>query len=107
MSDTQIQFISAEELRKLAEMEKEERKRGSVEGMIEHMDEVHASLDKDMQAEFGPDMSLMKAWAIEHPGEFFKLQARLKLAKKDEQRLTRIQIGLPMTSLDALPEDVE
>lgn len=100
MSETQIQFISAEELRRLAEMEKDERRLRTVEGMIDQMDTVQARIDKRL-AEV--DTSMMEEWAMEKPGEFFKLQARLKLSNKAQQHVHRIQIGLPMTELDAPP----
>ena len=101
-SNTEIQFISADELRKVAEMEKEERKLRTVDGMIDQMDETHSKLDKAM-AEAGQP-GLMEMWALEQPGEFFKLAARLKMHNKGSQHVHRIQIGLPMTGLDALPE---
>ena len=99
MADTQIQFISAEELHKLAEMEKDERRLRTVDGMIDQMDQTQQTIDA-LRAEAG-ETPMMVGWAMESPGEFFKLQARLKLANKEKQHVHRVQIGLPMTALDA------
>lgn len=98
MTDTQIQFISADELRKLAEMEKDERRLRTVDGMIDQMDEAHSQIDK-FREEMG-EPGLMMTWALEQPGEFFKLAARLKMHNKGNQHVHRIQIGMPMTALD-------
>lgn len=100
MSDTQIQFISAEELRKLAEMEKEERKLRTVDGMIDAMDNAHQTIDALLKQD--NQQPLMVQWALASPGDFFKTMARLKATTKEHQHVHRIQIGLPMTELDQL-----
>lgn len=100
-NETQIQFISAEELRKVAELEKEERKLRTTDGMIDQMDAAHSMIDTLLK-EDGQHPLMMK-WAFEQPGEFFKLMARLKMHNKGEKHVHRIQIGLPMTELDAAP----
>lgn len=102
MSEPIIQFISAEELQRLAEMEKDQRNARSVGGMLDDIDKALQFIDEGLAKANRP--SLMVNWALEEPGEFFKLKARLLGANKEKQASVRIQIGLPMTALDALPE---
>ena len=92
MSDANIQFISAEELHALAELERDAEVARSSEGMMNDMEKVYKNLG-------GPEF--MQAWAEEQPGDFFKLKAKIALAaKKHENRTQRILIGLPTTALD-------
>lgn len=88
----EIQFISAEELAKLAEIEREQELARSTEGMVNAMQEVYQDLG---------GTKFMRKWAKREPGEFFRLQARLLTAKgKNETPTQRIYIGLPTTELD-------
>lgn len=96
-----IQFISAEEMRRAAEMDKEERKLRTVEGMLDQMDEIHQAIDQ------ASEIPLMAQWAIKDPGQFFGLMAKLKMHNKGAQNTTRIQIGLPMTALDGPHDESE
>ena len=98
---TTIQFISADELQALAERDKESRRSSSLAGMIEDMADTLEFIDTAMKR--GNQPKLMVQWALTEPGEFFKLKAKLLSSNKEQQHVHRIQIGLPMTELDALP----
>jgi len=92
MSDSNIiEFISADELRKLAERDKEIDRGRTVSGMVDHMNAVYENLG---------GVAFMESWASQEPGEFFKLMAKLKLSDKEKKTVTRIMIGLPTTELD-------
>lgn len=86
-----IEFMSADEVHRLAELEKESDRQRTVAGMVDHFNEVYMEL--------GGTQFLM-SWAQEEPGEFIKLMAKLKLSDKEKKSVTRIIIGLPTTELD-------
>ena len=96
--DNVIQFISAEELRRVAVLEKDDRKMRTTDGMIDMMDATIKQIDKLMRESGTP--SLMMQWAVKDPGAFFNLSAKLKMHNKGSQQNVRIQLGLPSTSLD-------
>jgi len=102
MSEPIIQFISADELRQLAEADKAERHSRSTAGMLDDMDDALKFIDESMAKQNMP--GLMVQWALGNPGDFFKLKARLLGATKNVNNNLRIQIGLPITDLDRLPE---
>ena len=93
-----IQFISAEELRRVATLEKDDRKMRTTDGMIDMMDATTKQIDRILREEGNP--TLMMQWALKDPGGFFNLSAKLKMHNKGTQQNVRIQLGLPSTSLD-------
>jgi hypothetical protein len=90
--DNQIQFISAEELRKLSELERANEVARTAEGMLSDMEQVYNNLGG---AQF------MQEWAQNHPGDFFKLKAKVMQGIKNPNNTQRIYIGLPTTELDS------
>lgn len=97
MSDQSIQFISAEELRAEAIARREEQDRNSLHGLT-------AQFDQALEELGGPEF--VKKYAIEDPGGFLKLLARMKMGAKQAPAATKIYIGLPRTELDG-PEEPE
>ena len=91
MPDTEIQFISAEELQRLAALEREQELARTAEGMLNDMEAVYQELG---------GQQFMAAWAAAHPGDFFKLKARVTQGIKNPNNTQRIFIGLPTTDLD-------
>jgi hypothetical protein len=86
---TPIQFIPAEELMRLAELERKESQSRTVEGFMNDMEEVYQSLG---------GTNFMGEWAKANPGDFFKLKARMVAAQAkqgNQQESQKIIIGLP------------
>lgn len=96
--DNVIQFISAEELRRVAALDATDRKMRTTDGMIDAMDSTVKHVDRLLREAGQP--SLMQQWALKDPGGFFNLSAKLKMHNKGTQQNVRIQLGLPSTSLD-------
>lgn len=99
-SSSQIQFISAEEMRKAAELEKEGRQLRTVDGMMDKMSTAFENADCIIRQQTEDQMGLMEHWALRNPGQFFNLQAKLAMHKQANETAQKIFIGLPMTELD-------
>ena len=89
VSTTNVEFITAEELKRLAELDAESDYRHSPASML---DEINTAMD-------GIE-DFMKIWVSKYPSEAMKIKARLVLAQKEGATSQKIFIGLPRTELD-------